>query len=99
MLSAGCSACWRSRSHNEAKANLEDLIEQVIAGIEPAIIRTDSGQQVMLLPLDEFNAWQETIYLLSNPANAEHLRQSIAEAEAGNNAYRQQVANNVSPFT
>ena len=84
---------------NEAKANLEDLIEQVIAGIEPAIIRTDSGQQVMLLPLDEFNAWQETIYLLSNPANAEHLRQSIAEAEAGNNAYRQQVANNVSPFT
>ncbi|WP_416223151.1 type II toxin-antitoxin system Phd/YefM family antitoxin [Tianweitania sp.] len=26
---------------------------------------------------------QETLYLLGNPANAEHLRQSIAEANAG----------------
>jgi antitoxin YefM len=25
----------------------------------------------------------ETLYLLANPANAEHLRQSIAEAKAG----------------
>ena len=36
-----------------------------------------------LLPLDEYNSWKETIYLLANPANAEHLRRSIAEAEAG----------------
>ena len=67
----------------EAKANLEHLIEQVIADVEPTIICTDTGQQIVLLPLDEFNSWQETLYLLSNPFNAEHLRQSIAEAEAG----------------
>lgn len=30
------------------------------------------------------NAIQETVYLLVNPANAERLRASIAEAEAGN---------------
>lgn len=34
--------------------------------------------------LDDSNAWKETLYLLSNPANAEHLRRSIAEAQAGN---------------
>ncbi|RKZ93063.1 MAG: hypothetical protein DRR19_02305 [Candidatus Parabeggiatoa sp. nov. 1] len=27
------------------------------------------------MSLDEFNAWQETLYLLSNPANAEHFVQ------------------------
>jgi antitoxin YefM len=35
------------------------------------------------MPLDEFNSSKETLYLLANPANAAHLRRSIAEAEAG----------------
>ena len=35
------------------------------------------------MPLDEFNAWKETLYLLSNPANAVHLLGSIQAAKAG----------------
>ena len=68
---------------SEAKENLERVINQVIEDDEPAIVCTDSGQQVVMLPLDEFNSWKETIYLLSNPANAAHLRRSIQEAGAG----------------
>ncbi len=68
---------------NEARRNLDLLIAKVVANAEPTIITTDTGQQIVLLPLDEFNAWQETAYLLSNPANAAHLRQSIAEAQLG----------------
>jgi antitoxin YefM len=68
---------------NEAKENLERLINQVIDNGEPAIVCTDSGKQVVLLSLDEFNSWKETIYLLSNPANAAHLRDSIEESRAG----------------
>ncbi len=67
----------------EAKLNLESLIAQVIANAEPMIVSTDTGQKIVLLSLDEFNSWQETLYLLSNPANAEHLRRSIAEAQKG----------------
>ena len=44
---------------------------------------TDAGERVVVLSLDEFNAWHETLYLVANPANAAHLRQSIAEFEAG----------------
>ena len=68
---------------NEAKRNLDSLIAKVFSNAEPTIITTDTGQQIVLLSLDEFNAWQETAYLLSNPANAAHLRQSIAEAQSG----------------
>jgi len=68
---------------NEAKTKLEELIDQVIFDAEPAIVVTDAGQRVVLMSLDEFNSWQETLYLLSNPANAAHLRQSISEAESG----------------
>jgi len=68
---------------NEAKNNLDRLIEQVTADAEPTIICGDQGQKAVLLSLDEFNSWQETLYLLASPANAAHLRQSIAEAKAG----------------
>jgi len=68
---------------SEAKENLERVINQVIEDDEPAIVCTDSGQRVVVLPLDEFNSWKETIYLLSNPVNAAHLRRSIQEARAG----------------
>ena len=76
---------------NEAKRNLDLLIAKVVSDAEPTIITTDTGQQIVLLPLDEFNAWQETAYLLSNPANAAHLRQSIAEAQSGKTAERELV--------
>ena len=73
---------------NEAKRDLDDLIEQVNADAEPTIICGDQGQKAVLLSLEEFNSWQETLYLLSNPANAEHLRKSIAEAQAGKTTER-----------
>jgi antitoxin YefM len=73
---------------SEAKRNLEQLIEQVLSNVEPAVVCTDTGQRIVLLSLDEFNSWQETLYLLSNPANAEHLRQSIMEAKIGKTVER-----------
>ena len=43
----------------DAKLNLERLIERVIADAEPTIVVTESGKQVVLLPLDEYNSWKE----------------------------------------
>ncbi|MDX1967474.1 MAG: type II toxin-antitoxin system prevent-host-death family antitoxin [Planctomycetaceae bacterium] len=67
----------------DAKRNLPQLIEQILADAEPRIVVTEAGDQVVVMPLDEFNSWKETLYLLANPANAEHLRRGIAEAESG----------------
>lgn len=76
----------------DAKKNLPRLVEQVLADAEPRIVVTDEGGQVVVMPLDEFNSWKETLYLLANPANAAHLRRSIAEAEAGENQKRALIA-------
>jgi len=35
------------------------------------------------LSLEDYNAWQETHYLLSNPANAERLLRSVDKARNG----------------
>jgi antitoxin YefM len=37
----------------------------------------------------EERSWKETRYLLANPANAEHLRRSIAEARKGETQERE----------
>ena len=68
---------------SDAKQNLEQLIERVIADAEPAILCTDSGEQAVIMSLVEFNSWKETVYLLASPANAAHLRKSIEESRAG----------------
>ena len=68
---------------NSAKQNLENLIEQVESDAEPILIMLDENRKAVLMSEREFNSWQETIYLLSNPANAEHLRKSLAEADSG----------------
>lgn len=68
---------------DEAKANLEKVIEQVMNDAEPAVVRAENEDEVVLLSREEFDAWNETVYLLSSPANAAHLRQSMAEADAG----------------
>lgn len=44
----------------EAKRNFENLVKRVMDDSEPAIVLTESGDQVVLMPLDDYNAWTET---------------------------------------
>lgn len=76
---------------NQAKQELDELIDTVIMDVEPTIICNDQGKQVVLMSLDEFNSWQETIYLLSNPANANHLMESIKQAKSGNKLVKELI--------
>jgi antitoxin YefM len=67
----------------QAKQQLDEMIDQVILDVEPTILRNQKGQEAVLMSLEEFSAWRETVYLLSNPANAAHLLESIKQAESG----------------
>ncbi|MDJ1181706.1 type II toxin-antitoxin system Phd/YefM family antitoxin [Roseofilum casamattae] len=67
----------------QAGQDLDGLIERAIADSEQIILCTDKGDRAVLMSLDEFNSWQETVYLLSNPANAAHLLNAIESAKAG----------------
>ena len=67
-----------------ATQNLEQLVEQVIFDVEPIILCNEDGKKAVLMGFDKFSAWQETLYLSSNPANAAHLLLSIQDIEAGN---------------
>lgn len=68
---------------SSAKQNLENLIRKVESDAEPILIMLDEESRAVLMSEREFNSWQETIYLLSNSVNAEHLRKSLAESDSG----------------
>ena len=65
----------------QASNNLDRLIDLVIDNVQPTILCNDKGNKAILISLDEFSAWQETLYLLSNPFNAKHLLNSIESAK------------------
>ncbi len=50
---------------------------------EAIIITRNSEQAVVIRSLDDYNALEETAYLLRNPVNARRLLESIAELESG----------------
>lgn len=65
-----------------ARARLFPLIEEVNADQKAIEIVSKRGS-AYLVPADEYESLLETIYLLSSPANATRLRESIAEVDAG----------------
>jgi antitoxin YefM len=55
---------------NSGNFDLSSFVAKVIADAKPTVLETEAGNKVVVMPLDEFTAWQETNYLLGNPANA-----------------------------
>jgi antitoxin YefM len=70
-------------SYSAARKNLVETMEKVCDDHSPMIITRKNSRAVVIMSLEDFNAVQETAYLLQNPTNAERLRQSIKQAEEG----------------
>ena len=70
-------------SYTAARANLSKTMEQVCNDHAPIIITRKRESPVVMLSLADYQAMEETAYLLRSPANARNLLESIAELEAG----------------
>lgn len=70
-------------SYTTARANLSKTMEKVCNDHAPVIITRKSEPAVVMISLEDYQAMQETTYLLRSPANARRLLGAIAELEAG----------------
>ena len=71
-------------TYSNARKNLRTLIQDVCNNSEPAIIVSNkSKEQVVLMSLEDYEAMEETAYLLRSPANREHLMRSLKDVEKG----------------
>ena len=78
-------------SYTKARANLAKTMERVCNDHSPVIITRKSEAPVVMISLEDYQAMEETAYLLRSPANARRLLVSIAELEAGKGIAQQLV--------
>ena len=64
---------------NQAIQNFAEFMDEVSDNHEPLIITHDNHKAVVLISLEDFNAWQETDYLTRSPANAQDLLQAVKD--------------------
>lgn len=76
-------------SYTAARANLATTMARVCNDHAPVIITRKSEDPVVMMSLEDYNAMQETTYLLRSPANARNLLESIAELETGKGTERE----------
>lgn len=67
-------------------ANLAQTMKQVCNDHAPVIITRKKGAPVVLISLEDYQALEETLYLLHSHANARRLLDSIAGLESDKGA-------------
>ncbi|MFQ6575295.1 type II toxin-antitoxin system Phd/YefM family antitoxin [Pseudomonas sp. UM16] len=62
----------------QARKKLKQTMDDVCRDHEPTVIVRKRGKPVVLLPLKDYNGFQETMYLLGSTANTQRLKISVA---------------------
>ena len=70
-------------TYTAARENLASTMDRVCADHDPVIITRNRDQSVVMISLDDYEALQETAYLLRSPANAKRLMSAIESLDAG----------------
>jgi antitoxin YefM len=70
-------------SYSAFRSNLATTLDRVNDNHKPVMITRQNGKPAVVISLEDFQAYEETAYLMASPKNAERLNQAIAEVEAG----------------
>lgn len=78
-------------TYTRAREHLAETMDRVCDDHAPVIITRKSQRSVIMLSLEDFEAIEETAYLLRSPKNARRLLESIAEVQSGGGRERELV--------
>ncbi|THF65343.1 type II toxin-antitoxin system prevent-host-death family antitoxin [Pseudothauera rhizosphaerae] len=65
------------------RAHLAEVMRTVNEDRAPVLVTTQRGKPVVIMSLDDYNALEETAYLLRNPKGAKRLMESVEQLRAG----------------
>jgi len=66
-------------SYSSFRSNLASTLDKVNNDHAPVMITRQNGKPAIVMSVEDFNAYEETYYLMASPKNAERLNQAIAE--------------------
>lgn len=78
-------------SYTDARNGLKAVIDGVVNDADITVITRREGGNAVVMSQAQYESMAETLYLLSNPANAAHLATSIAQHKAGKAKRRQLI--------
>ena len=71
-------------NYTEFRKNLAQSLNKVNEDAEIIIVSRSKGKNVVVMSLEEYNSINETLHLVSSPANQKRLDEAIEEMERGN---------------
>ena len=75
-------------SYTAARENLAATMDKVCEDHAPIIITRNRDQAVVMMSLEDYEALEETAYLLKNPKNARRIMRAITQLDAGKGVAR-----------
>ncbi len=79
----------RAITYTNARNNLASTMKKVCDDHDPIIVTRKNHEAVILMSLEDYEALNETAYLLQSPKNAKRLIDSIEELNAGKGQERE----------
>lgn len=81
----------QSMSYTSARGNLAKTMDQVCQDHAPVAITRKGEGAVVMISMEDYQALEETAYLLRSPKNTQRLIASIAELENGKGKERELI--------
>jgi len=75
-------------SYTAARSNLAKTMDSICDDHEAVVITRKNERSVVMLSLEDYEALEETAYLLRSPKNMKRLIESISELEKGGGSRR-----------
>ena len=76
-------------TYTAARQNLAKTMESVCKDHAPVIVTRKTTDSVVIMSLEDYEALEETAYLLRSPKNTRRLIESIAQLEEGRGSERE----------
>lgn len=78
-------------TYSDTRAKLKEVMERVVQDRAPVVVTRKRGEAVVMVSLADWNAMEETLHLVSSPANAQRLAEAIRQLDAGEGAERELI--------
>ncbi len=75
--------------YSSLRSDLANQMDRVCEDHTPIIVTRKASASVVMISLEDYEALEETSYLLRSPKNARRLLESVAELEAGGGTERE----------
>jgi antitoxin YefM len=78
-------------TYSDTRAHLKEVMDRVVEDRAPVVVTRKRGESVVMVSLADWNAMEETLHLMSSPANAERIAAAVRQLESGAGVERELI--------